>query len=149
MWSGVRHRVARPAKSTCRGSATSTSRSARVYVARASDTTGSPATASACAKPATPTSSAISPGQQSVQPGPGDSLQVLVILDDRAERRRRGLRVEYVAVEFAQRPCPVQRFGDSGRLDQFHATQGVHCAGHLVGECLRDAGDAAFENRDL
>src|SRR5689334_20524699 len=115
MSSGVRHRVARPTQYTCRGSARSTSRSARVYVSTASDTTGSPAIASACAKPATPTSSAIgdSPGQQSVQPGPGDSLEVLVILDDRAERRRRGLRVENVAIEFAQGPCPVQRFGDS------------------------------------
>src|SRR3954462_5356858 len=149
MSSAERHRVARPAQYTCRGSATSTSRSARVYVARASDTTGNPATASACAKPANPTSSGISPGQQSVQPGPGDSLQVLVVLDDRTERRRRGLRVENVAIEFTQRPCPVQGFGHSGRLDQFHATQGVPGAGDLVGEGLRDAGDAAFQNRDL
>jgi hypothetical protein len=50
----------------------------------------------------------VSPGQQSVQPGPGDSLQVLVVLDDRAERRRGGLRVENLAVEFTQGPCPVQ-----------------------------------------
>src|SRR5690349_13798669 len=105
MSSGPRHSVARPAQYTWRGSARSTSRSARVYVSTASETTGSPATARACAKPATPASSGMSPSQQSVQPGPGHPLQVLVVLDDGAERRGRGLRVEHVAVEFAQGPC--------------------------------------------
>src|SRR6185312_408743 len=155
MSSGPRHSVARPAQYTCRGSATSTWRSARVYMSTASEATGSPAAARARAKPATPTSGSVvtdirvSPGQQSVQPRPGDTLQVLVILDDRAKRGRRGLCVEDIAVEFTQRPRPIQRFGDAGRLDQFHATQRVHSACHLVCERLCDAGNAAAKNRDF
>src|SRR6478672_734277 len=158
MSSGPWHRVARPAQYTCPGTARSTWRSARVYVSTASDTTGSPATARACANPATPMSGSptsgatdirVSPGQQSVKSGPGDSLQVLVVLDDRTERRGSGLRVENVAIEFTQGPCPIQRLGDAGRLDQFHAAQGVDGVCHLVGQRLRDARDAAAKDRDF
>ena len=156
MSSGPRHRVARPAQYTCRGSARSTWRSARVYVSTASDATGSPAAARARANPATPTSGSARRPTFASHPASSRSSPALATrsrsswyLTTAPSVRRRGLRVEDVAVEFTQRPCPVQRLGDAGRLDQFHAAQGVHGACHLVGERLRDAGDAAAKNRDF
>src|SRR3954471_16407118 len=64
---------------------------------------------------------------------------VVLILQQHAERVGHGRRIERHGVEFGQRCRPVERLGDAWRLEQILLAQRLHEADHLLGQLLADA----------
>src|SRR5690242_16398163 len=70
-----------------------------------------------------------------------DRLQVLVVLEDRPERRLDDARLQLLAPESVERTRPVDRLRDAGRLRQVEAPQSLHERRRLRREPVRQAGD--------
>ena len=70
--------------------------------------------------------------------GVADELEVLVVLEHRAQRLLDDRRVELLAAERGERVRPVDRLGDAGRLREVEAAQTADERGRLRGEPLGD-----------
>src|SRR6185312_8375970 len=78
-----------------------------------------------------------------------DRLMILVILEQRAERRLHMLDVELLAAEGRQRAHPVDRLGEPGRLLQVERAQLGCETGRLGCEPLGHARHAQLHDLDL
>ena len=116
--SGSPHRVVRPAQYTDRVSVGPSASTAASIAWTRSGVAATPACRSVRAKP---TSTSVTTAQvihQGVQAGGPDPLDVLAVLEDRAQRGGREIRVEVPGAQRGERGGPVDRLGDAGRLDQ-------------------------------
>ena len=77
------------------------------------------------------------------------SLGVLPVLEHRAERAGGARLVEHVASEGVQRPRPVDRLRDPGRLVQAHRAERLDRPRDLAGQLQPGLGDPAQHDRDL
>src|SRR5262245_29922966 len=69
---------------------------------------------------------------------PGD---VVLVLEQYAERVGYGRRIERHRVEFGERSRPIERLGNARRLEQILLAQRLHEPNYLLGKFLADAGD--------
>ena len=76
-------------------------------------------------------------------------LDVLAVLEHRAERLLDDLGVDLLAAERGERVRPVDRLRDAGRLREVEHAQPAHEGRGLGGELLRDAGHAQPHDLDL
>ena len=83
------------------------------------------------------------------QAGVTDALDVLVVLQHRAEGGVHHAGVELLLAEGDQRLRPVDRLGDARRLGQVEPAQLLHEGGGLGGQALRHAGHAGAHDLDL
>ena len=85
------------------------------------------------------------PGQRLV----ADGEQVLVVLQDGAERRLHVLGVELLRAERGQRLRPVDRLRETRRLLEVEGAELCDERGCFGGEPLRDAGNPQLDDLDL
>src|SRR6267154_1007603 len=88
----------------------------------------------------------------SQQPGHGlfpGRLDVVLVLEQAAERRAHGFGVERAAVQAHQRLRPVERLGDAGQLAQLPGAQPLHEARDRLGELLVHSGHLAAQDAKL
>ena len=78
-----------------------------------------------------------------------DRLEVLVVLQHRAERRLDDLRVQLLPAEGRERLRPVDRLGDARRLREIEPAEAGDETGDLLGESLGDPRDAKLHDLDL
>ena len=71
--------------------------------------------------------------------GAFEARDVVLILEQHAERVGDGRRIERDHVELGQRRRPVERLGDAGRLEQILLAQGLHEMHDLLRQRLADA----------
>ena len=81
--------------------------------------------------------------QRARQPHPdplGDEVEVDAVLDDDAHRLAEGLGVDVVGAEQQQRPRPVDRLGDRGRLLQVELADHADDLDQAPGEASSSSG---------
>src|SRR5262245_7275896 len=76
-------------------------------------------------------------------------IEVVPLLDDRAQGVLRRLDVEIALAENVQRHHPVERLGDAGRLGEVQVTKPVHRRDHLAGQRLRHDRDTDEHDLEL
>src|SRR6266511_3966223 len=78
-----------------------------------------------------------------------DRSEILVVLQDRAERLLHGSRIEVLPSKGRERLCPVDRLGDTRRLREIESAQPLHERGRLRGKPVGKARDAQRYDLDL
>src|SRR5215472_16721654 len=150
MSSGLLTRVARPAQYTSSRSVGSSVAVAEQYVSTSPVPTLSPAPRSSRAKPtSTSVNGTRSSTRRDLLQAVPDQVEIVAVLDDRAERVVRSLWCQLRLPQESQGADPVDGLCDSWRLRQVELAQPVHGAHNFPGELLGDAGLADEDDLHL
>src|SRR5215472_10023585 len=140
MSSGLLTRVARPAQYTSSRSVGSSVAVAEQYVSTSPVPTLSPAPRSSRAKPtSTSVNGTRSSTRRDLLQAVADQVEIVAVLDDRAQRVVRSLGCQLRLPKKSQGTNPVDGLRDPWRLRQVELAQPVHGAHNLPGELLGGA----------